>query len=121
MGKIQKMDIEGLQSHEKIERLLKEIKMLEDKVAFTENIVKNKQGDIGSLQNTKENLDKKFHETEDKLLAAKNEIKTITGEKNKNEKIISILQKDLQNSKGEIDQLKKMIDQKNKLEDELRS
>ena len=35
MGKIQKMDIEGLKSNEKIDRLLKEIKMLEDKVAFT--------------------------------------------------------------------------------------
>ena len=59
MGRIQKMDIQGMKSSQKINRLLKDIKLLEQKVSHTYVIVKSKQSDIAALNKTKQNLDKK--------------------------------------------------------------
>ena len=46
-------------------------------------------------------MEKKLHENEEKLGSARNEINTLNGEKKKNEKIIKLLEKDLQEAKKE--------------------
>jgi len=51
----------------------------------------------------------------------KNTLHTVTGDKNKNEKIIELLNREISDSKNENERQNKLIQGKEKLEEDLRS
>ena len=66
-------------------------------------------------------LEFSIRELEEKLSGAKNEVNTLMGEKNKNEKIIALLQKDLDESRKQTERWQERVGEQEKLEDELRA
>ena len=55
-GKIQGMEIDTLKTNDKIEKLTKENRNLEEKIQHLENVIKNKQQEISQLQAAKEGV-----------------------------------------------------------------
>ena len=72
---------------------------MEEKLHQNDITLKNKVSEITHLDEVKESLEKKSSELEVELAQSKSEMNKELGEKNKNQKIIEILQEDKKKSK----------------------
>ena len=89
---MQKQEIEQLRSQERIERMTKEIKILEEKHLFAESLLKNRQSESTVLQTGKKDLELRSFKLEEELSTFKSEQTQLVAEKNKNLKMIELLQ-----------------------------
>ena len=73
--KVQKMELEAIQSREMIERLKKDIKILEEKLHNSDNNLKAKAKELTEQYEIKETLDKELAGKDGDLSQLKNELK----------------------------------------------
>lgn len=82
--------------------------------------MREKVNEINRLQNERFSLDRKRDQQQDQLSNLRNDIGLLSVEKNKYEKMIEILNRDLSESKHENERSLKIISEKEKRQEDLR-